>query len=46
MNIRWLVGNDSFLAVYSFGGMPYDSASRNLRLFAGEVLPKLKEIRR
>ena len=42
MNIRSALGNDSFIVVPSFGGMPYDEAERNLRLLAAEVLPELK----
>ncbi|MGH9000980.1 MAG: LLM class flavin-dependent oxidoreductase [Acidimicrobiia bacterium] len=44
MNIRSLVGNDTFIAVCSYGGMAYDDAERNLRLFAGEVMPRLQEV--
>jgi alkanesulfonate monooxygenase SsuD/methylene tetrahydromethanopterin reductase-like flavin-dependent oxidoreductase (luciferase family) len=38
------VGNSGLLGTFSFGGMPYDVAERNLRLFAREVLPALKQI--
>jgi alkanesulfonate monooxygenase SsuD/methylene tetrahydromethanopterin reductase-like flavin-dependent oxidoreductase (luciferase family) len=34
--------SDSFTSVFSYAGMPYDEAERNLRLFAAEVLPALK----
>ena len=44
MDIRSQVGNDSFSAVCSFAGMSAEVAERNLRLFAGEVMPRLKEV--
>jgi len=28
--------------VLSFSGMPYDEADRNMRLFASDVMPRLK----
>jgi len=33
------VGNDHYVGVFSYAGMPPDEAERNLRLFAAEVLP-------
>jgi alkanesulfonate monooxygenase SsuD/methylene tetrahydromethanopterin reductase-like flavin-dependent oxidoreductase (luciferase family) len=39
------VGADSFNAVFSYAGMPWDIAEKNQRLFAKEVLPELKKIR-
>ncbi|MCY3673217.1 MAG: LLM class flavin-dependent oxidoreductase, partial [Alphaproteobacteria bacterium] len=35
-------GCGSFLAALSYGGMPYDIARENQRLFAEKVLPRLK----
>jgi alkanesulfonate monooxygenase SsuD/methylene tetrahydromethanopterin reductase-like flavin-dependent oxidoreductase (luciferase family) len=35
---------DAFMAVCSYGGMPYDEAQRNLSLFAREVMPELKKL--
>ncbi len=32
----------AFTAVFSYAGMPYDEAERNLRLFAAKVLPVLQ----
>ena len=32
----------AFTAVFSYAGMPYDEAERNLRLFAAKVLPALQ----
>ena len=37
-----LVGGDSFLGVFRFGGMPPEEAERSMRLFAAEVLPELQ----
>ena len=36
------VGAEHFVSVFSYAGMPWDEAERNLRLFAGEVLPGLQ----
>lgn len=38
------VGADSFNAVFSYAGMPWDVAEKNQRLFAKEVLPQLKKV--
>jgi len=38
------IGNSGLLATLSFGGMPYDVAERNLKLFAEAVLPELKKL--
>ncbi|MGH9022356.1 MAG: LLM class flavin-dependent oxidoreductase [Acidimicrobiia bacterium] len=43
-DIRSIVDNDTFVAVCSYAGMPYSEAERNLRLFAGEVLPQLERL--
>jgi len=40
-DIRARVGNETFVGVFSYAGMPYDEAERNLRLFASEVMPVL-----
>jgi alkanesulfonate monooxygenase SsuD/methylene tetrahydromethanopterin reductase-like flavin-dependent oxidoreductase (luciferase family) len=37
------IGNNGVLGAFSYGGMPYDQAERNLRLFARDVLPQLKK---
>lgn len=39
-----LVGGDSFIGVFRFGGMPPDDAERSMRLFAREVLPELQRV--
>jgi alkanesulfonate monooxygenase SsuD/methylene tetrahydromethanopterin reductase-like flavin-dependent oxidoreductase (luciferase family) len=44
VNTRNMVGNDSFVAVFSYGGMPPDEAERNLRLFASDVMPELQRL--
>jgi alkanesulfonate monooxygenase SsuD/methylene tetrahydromethanopterin reductase-like flavin-dependent oxidoreductase (luciferase family) len=36
------LGAETFTGVFSYAGMPYDMAEQNLRLFASDVLPKLK----
>jgi alkanesulfonate monooxygenase SsuD/methylene tetrahydromethanopterin reductase-like flavin-dependent oxidoreductase (luciferase family) len=36
------LGAETFTGVFSYAGMPYDMAEQNLRLFASEVLPRLK----
>jgi len=38
------VGNDHFVGVFSYAGMPYDEAERNMRLFAAEVMPALQKL--
>jgi alkanesulfonate monooxygenase SsuD/methylene tetrahydromethanopterin reductase-like flavin-dependent oxidoreductase (luciferase family) len=44
LEIRSKVGNESFVAVFSYAGMPYLEVERNMRLFAAEVMPELKKI--
>ena len=41
LGIRSMVGNDSFVAVCSYAGMPYEEGERNLRLFASDIMPEL-----
>jgi hypothetical protein len=36
--------SEQFTCVFSYAGMPYPEAERNLRLFAGEVMPKLQRM--
>ena len=36
------LGAETFSGVFSYAGMPYDMAEKSLRLFAAEVLPRLK----
>ena len=44
MDIRRRVGNEHFVGVFSYAGMPYDEAERNMRLFAEEVMPQLQKL--
>ncbi|MFG1924724.1 LLM class flavin-dependent oxidoreductase [Cryptosporangium sp. NPDC048952] len=44
MDIRSQVGNDGLNAVCSFSGMTREMAEANMRLFAAEVMPRLKEV--
>ena len=44
MDIRRRVGNDHYVGVFSYAGMPPDEAERNMRLFAAKVLPALSSI--
>jgi alkanesulfonate monooxygenase SsuD/methylene tetrahydromethanopterin reductase-like flavin-dependent oxidoreductase (luciferase family) len=37
-------GADSFVAVFSYAGMPHAEAERNMRLFASKVMPALKQL--
>jgi alkanesulfonate monooxygenase SsuD/methylene tetrahydromethanopterin reductase-like flavin-dependent oxidoreductase (luciferase family) len=46
LDVRARVGNDSFVGVFSYAGMPDDEAERSLRLFAREVLPALQKVER
>jgi alkanesulfonate monooxygenase SsuD/methylene tetrahydromethanopterin reductase-like flavin-dependent oxidoreductase (luciferase family) len=38
-----MVGDYSMLANFSFGGLPYDQVYEQIRLFAEQVLPRLKD---
>jgi alkanesulfonate monooxygenase SsuD/methylene tetrahydromethanopterin reductase-like flavin-dependent oxidoreductase (luciferase family) len=42
--VRKRMGNDSFVGVFSYAGMPSEEAERNQRLFASQVLPELQKI--
>jgi len=44
MDIRRRVGNDHYIGVFSYAGMPPDEAERNMRLFADEVRPALAKV--
>jgi alkanesulfonate monooxygenase SsuD/methylene tetrahydromethanopterin reductase-like flavin-dependent oxidoreductase (luciferase family) len=44
LDTRERVGNDAFIGVFSYAGMPYDEAERNMRLFSRAVMPELKKI--
>ena len=38
------LGSETFTGVFSYAGMPYEMAEQNLRLFASEVMPRLKSM--
>jgi alkanesulfonate monooxygenase SsuD/methylene tetrahydromethanopterin reductase-like flavin-dependent oxidoreductase (luciferase family) len=44
MDIRSKVGCDSFVGVFSYAGMPWDLAEKNLRTFATKVMPELRAV--
>jgi alkanesulfonate monooxygenase SsuD/methylene tetrahydromethanopterin reductase-like flavin-dependent oxidoreductase (luciferase family) len=44
LDVRRRVGNDTFVGVFSYAGMPYEDAERNMRLFARDVMPALKAL--
>ncbi len=44
VDIRARMGADTFVGCFSYAGMPYDEAERNLRLFAREVMPELRKL--
>ena len=44
LSIRERTGSDTFVASFSYGGMPYPEAERSMRLFAAEVMPDLQQL--
>jgi alkanesulfonate monooxygenase SsuD/methylene tetrahydromethanopterin reductase-like flavin-dependent oxidoreductase (luciferase family) len=44
VDVRRRVGNETFVGVFSYAGMPYDEAERNMRLFARDVMPALQRL--
>ena len=44
MAIHDRTGNDTFVGVFSYAGMPPEDAESNMRLFSEKVMPRLKEI--
>jgi alkanesulfonate monooxygenase SsuD/methylene tetrahydromethanopterin reductase-like flavin-dependent oxidoreductase (luciferase family) len=44
IHFRELTGGGAFNGVFSYAGMPYEEAERNMRLFAREVMPQLKAV--
>ena len=44
LDARERVGNEHFVGVFSYAGMPWDEAERNIRLFAREVTPELQKL--
>jgi alkanesulfonate monooxygenase SsuD/methylene tetrahydromethanopterin reductase-like flavin-dependent oxidoreductase (luciferase family) len=43
LDIHARTGNSHFVGVFSYAGMPYEDAERNMRLFAREVMPALQQ---
>jgi len=46
LDVRRRVGNNHFVGVFSYAGMPPAEAERNMRLFASEVMPALQALER
>ena len=44
LRIKERTGTDSFVASFSYGGMPSTEAERSMRLFAAEVMPELQQL--
>ena len=44
MTTRGRLGSESYLAAFSFGGMPYPEVEKSMRLFAETVMPRLKQV--
>ena len=44
VDIHRRTGHSHFVGVFSYAGMPYDEAERNMRLFAREVMPEVKKL--
>jgi alkanesulfonate monooxygenase SsuD/methylene tetrahydromethanopterin reductase-like flavin-dependent oxidoreductase (luciferase family) len=44
LDVHARTGNSHFVGVFSYAGMPFDEAERNLRLFAKEVRPALQRL--
>ena len=44
LDIHRRTGNSHYVGVFSYAGMPYDEAERNMRLFAAEVAPQLQKL--
>jgi alkanesulfonate monooxygenase SsuD/methylene tetrahydromethanopterin reductase-like flavin-dependent oxidoreductase (luciferase family) len=43
VDVQKRIGGNAFNGVFSYAGMPYDEAERNMRLFASSVMPELKK---
>ncbi|MBI2204291.1 MAG: LLM class flavin-dependent oxidoreductase [Candidatus Rokubacteria bacterium] len=44
LDVRQRVGNETYVGVFSYAGMPYDEAERNMRLFSRTVMPELRKL--
>ena len=45
MSIHEWTGNDAFVGVFSYAGMPAEDAQANMRLFSQKVMPRLKDFK-
>jgi alkanesulfonate monooxygenase SsuD/methylene tetrahydromethanopterin reductase-like flavin-dependent oxidoreductase (luciferase family) len=45
-DIHARTGNDHFVGVFGYAGMPAAEAERNMRLFAAEVMPEIRRLER
>jgi alkanesulfonate monooxygenase SsuD/methylene tetrahydromethanopterin reductase-like flavin-dependent oxidoreductase (luciferase family) len=43
-DIHRRTANSHYVGVFSYAGMPYDEAERNMRLFAAEVMPEVRKL--
>jgi alkanesulfonate monooxygenase SsuD/methylene tetrahydromethanopterin reductase-like flavin-dependent oxidoreductase (luciferase family) len=43
-DIHRRTGNSHYVGVFSYAGMPYDDAERNMRAFAKNVMPELQKL--
>jgi alkanesulfonate monooxygenase SsuD/methylene tetrahydromethanopterin reductase-like flavin-dependent oxidoreductase (luciferase family) len=46
LDVRGRVGNEHYVGVFSYAGMPWAEAERNMKLFAREVMPALQKLGR
>jgi alkanesulfonate monooxygenase SsuD/methylene tetrahydromethanopterin reductase-like flavin-dependent oxidoreductase (luciferase family) len=44
LDVRRRVGHETFVGVFSYAGMEYGEAERNMRLFARTVMPELRRL--
>lgn len=44
LSIRELIGMNRFIGAFGFGGLAYTEAEKSMRLFAKEVLPRLRSL--
>ena len=44
MEIRRKAGNEHFVGVFNYANLPLEEAERSMRLFASEVMPRLKAV--
>jgi alkanesulfonate monooxygenase SsuD/methylene tetrahydromethanopterin reductase-like flavin-dependent oxidoreductase (luciferase family) len=45
LDIHARTGNSHFVGVFSYAGMPWEDAERNMRLFARAVMPELRKLK-